>query len=110
MLKKMKKGAILINVGRGNLIPGADLLEALQNGPLAAASIDVAEEEPLPQSSPLWRQPNLLITPHIAGNFHTNDILEKIIQITAYNLKAFLSGEPVINRVDFNTGYRIFTE
>jgi phosphoglycerate dehydrogenase-like enzyme len=60
----MKPGAYLYNLGRGNCYREADLLIALKNGPLAGAGLDVFTEEPLSSSSPLWDQPNVLITPH----------------------------------------------
>lgn len=60
----MKPGSYLYNLGRGNCYQEADLLAALQQGPLAGAGLDVFAEEPLPASSALWEQPNLLITPH----------------------------------------------
>jgi phosphoglycerate dehydrogenase-like enzyme len=60
----MKPGAYLYNLGRGNCYREEDLLIALKNGPLAGAALDVFAEEPLPPSSPLWEQPNVLITPH----------------------------------------------
>lgn len=107
-LSLMKKSAMLINVGRGTLIPTDDLIAALKNGTIAAAAIDVAEIEPLPSDSPLWDAPNLLITPHVAGNFHTQHILDTIVEIAAENLKAFLNGQPLRNEVDFATGYRKF--
>lgn len=109
-LTLMKPDAVLINVGRGNLIPTEDLLETLKAGRPGAAAIDVAEMEPLPEDSPLWEVPNLLITPHIAGNYHTTDILESIVRIAGENLQAYLCGEPLKNEVDFSTGYRKFTE
>jgi len=62
--KNMKTGAYLYNLGRGNCYREEDLLNALKNGPLAGAGLDVFGEEPLPPASPLWDQPNLLITPH----------------------------------------------
>lgn len=62
--RAMKAGSYLYNLGRGNCYCEADLLTALQQGPLAGAGLDVFAEEPLPVSSPLWEQPNLLITPH----------------------------------------------
>lgn len=105
-LKLMKNSAILINVGRGTLIPTEDLIDALKNGTIAAAAIDVAETEPLPADSPLWDTPNLLITPHVAGNFHTQHIWDTIVEIAAENLKAYLNGQPLRNEVDFETGYR----
>lgn len=108
-LSLMKKGALLINVGRGSLIPTQDLIDALTDGPLGGAAIDVAEEEPLPSDSPLWEAPNLLITPHVSGNYHTRDILDSIVSIAGENLKAYLAGEPIRCEVDFATGYRKFT-
>ncbi|MBI5657735.1 MAG: D-2-hydroxyacid dehydrogenase [Geobacter sp.] len=60
----MKPGACLYNLGRGNCYREEDLLHALQNGPLAGAGLDVFAEEPLPPGSPLWQQPNVVITPH----------------------------------------------
>ena len=63
-LNAMKPGAYLYNMGRGNCCREEDLVIALQNGPLAGAGLDVFAEEPLPPASPLWEQPNVLITPH----------------------------------------------
>lgn len=105
-LGRMKKGAILINVGRGSLIPTNDLYEALAGGHLGGAAIDVTEEEPLPEDSRLWDAPNLLITPHISGNYHTQHILESVVQIATYNLRVFLEDGKIQNEVDFQTGYR----
>lgn len=104
----MKKDAILLNVGRGNLISTEELIKALEDGAIGGAAIDVAEIEPLPADSPLWDTKNLLITPHIAGNYHTQDILDTAVWIAGENLKAYLAGEPLKNEVDFETGYRKF--
>lgn len=60
----MKPGAYLYNLGRGNCYREEDLLAALKKGPLAGAGLDVFAEEPLPPTSALWEQPNVLITPH----------------------------------------------
>jgi len=60
----MKQGAFLYNLGRGTCYREADLITALENGPLAGAGLDVFAEEPLPPSSPLWEQRNVVITPH----------------------------------------------
>ena len=102
----MKKGSILLNVGRGSLIPADALLEGLAAGTPGAASIDVTEPEPLPADSPLWEAKNLLITPHVSGNYHTDDILNTVVEIAAGNLKAYLAGEPLKSEVDRQTGYR----
>lgn len=104
----MKKNAILINVGRGSLIPAQDLAEVLNQGVIGAAGIDVTEIEPLPADSVLWETENLLITPHISGNYHTQDILDKAVKIAGENLAAFVNGTSLKNEVDFETGYRKF--
>ncbi|MGM9661842.1 MAG: D-2-hydroxyacid dehydrogenase [Oscillospiraceae bacterium] len=102
----MKPGAIFLNSGRGGAISSEVLHHALTEGPLSAAGIDVAETEPLPPESPLWALPNLLITPHIAG-FFLPETLDRIVEISAENLAAFLEGRPLRNLVDPETGYRI---
>lgn len=103
---KMKKGAFFINVGRGNAVDSYALAEALNSGHLAGAAVDVTEPEPLPQGHPLWTAKNILITPHISGNYHLQETHERIIRIAARNLERFLSGNSLENIVDFNTGYR----
>ena len=105
-LRLMKPEAVLVNVGRGSLIPTQDLIRVLKDGVIAGAAIDVAEQEPLPEDSLLWDTPNLMITPHVAGNYHTQDILERAVKIAGENFQAFLEGRPLRNEVDFTTGYR----
>ena len=102
----MKNSAVFINCGRGNAVQTRVLADALRSGQIAAAGIDVCETEPLPEDSPLWDLENLLITPHVSGNFHLPDILEKIVALSAENLRAYLDGKPLRNVVDFETGYR----
>lgn len=65
----MKKGAILINVGRGSLIDETALVHALKSGQLSGACLDVTEQEPLPEDSPLWEAPNLILTPHVSAEY-----------------------------------------
>ena len=103
---KMKKGAYFLNVGRGNAVDSYALAEALNSGHLAGASVDVTEPEPLPKEHPLWDAKNLLITPHISGNYHLQETHERIIQIAADNLARFMQGRELRNIVDFATGYR----
>lgn len=67
-LAAMKDGALLVNVGRGTTVDEEALLSALRSGKVAAAALDVTAVEPLPESSPLWSEPNVLITPHIASD------------------------------------------
>lgn len=104
--ERMKSSAVFINCGRGNAVSHEVLLEALRNGQIAAAGIDVCETEPLPADSPLWREEKLLITPHVAGNFHHVSILEGIIEIGCENLANYLCGRPLRNVVDPATGYK----
>ena len=66
----------------------------------------MTEPEPLPEDDPLWELGNLVITPHVAGNFFLPETFERIIRIAGSNLKAWCSGEPLKNVVDFTTGYR----
>ncbi len=102
----MKDSAVFINCGRGSAVRTQVLIDALAGGQIAAAGIDVCETEPLPADSPLWTLDNLLLTPHVSGNFHLPDILEKIVELSADNLRAYLAGRPLRNVVDFETGYR----
>ncbi len=102
----MKESAVFINCGRGSAVKTEVLAEALRSGQIAAAGVDVCETEPLPEDSPLWELENLLITPHVSGNFHLADILEKIVALSAENLSAYLAGRPLRNVVDFETGYK----
>lgn len=105
-LHLIKPGSYLINVGRGNAIDPKALYDVLKEGYLNAAAIDVTEPEPLPEGDPLWELGNLVITPHVAGNFFLPETFERIIRIAGGNLKAWCSGEPLKNVVDFTTGYR----
>ena len=78
----------------------------MENGVIAAAAADVMEIEPLPAESPLWRQPNMVITPHISGGFHLPATLENIVEISFGNFAAWLKGENLRNEIDFSTGYK----
>lgn len=102
----MKNSALFINCGRGSAVSMDVLAQALRDGQIAAAGIDVAETEPLPADSPLWDLENLLITPHVAGNFHLADIRQQVVRIACRNLRALNLGEPLQNVVDFSTGYK----
>ena len=102
----MKKGAYFLNIGRGSAVVTDDLIEAVQTGRLAGAALDVTDPEPLPADHPLWRTPNVYITPHISGDDHLSATQDKIVQIAARNLSAFLHGVSLENLVDRNTGYK----
>ena len=102
----MKNSALFINCGRGNAVESGVLLKALQEGQIAAAAIDVTENEPLPADHPLWKQENLIITPHVAGTYHIPYTLERIVDIACENLEHWRKGEAFCNVVDMETGYR----
>ncbi len=105
-LLAMKQGAYFLNVGRGNAVDNVALAEVLAAGHLGGAAVDVIEPEPLPQDHPLWDAPNSLLTPHVAGGFHAGDILEKVVAISCDNLRRYFAGEPLLNLVDREAGYR----
>ncbi len=104
--RKMKNTAVFINCGRGNAVSGDVLLHALRSGQIAAAAIDVCETEPLPSDSPLWQEEKLVITSHVAGNFHLAAIYEGIMEIACRNIEHWMKGEPAENVVDMDTGYK----
>lgn len=104
--RAMKNSAVFLNCGRGNAVASGVLYDALTQGEIAAASIDVTDPEPLPADSPLWGLENLLITPHVSGGYHMPVTLETIVDIAAYNLRAYLNGGELQNIVDFETGYK----
>ena len=102
-IAKMKRGARLINVGRGSLLDESALIRALESGALAGAALDVTSTEPLPPESPLWKAPNLFITPHTSA---VSDRLwirqaETLVQL----LERWFDGRPLFNLVDLSRGY-----
>ena len=108
-LFRMKKTALVINVGRGGLIDSDALADALREGRIAGAALDVTDPEPLPGDHPLWGCPNLILTPHISGGSfgHLKATEERLFDICRANLIRFRAGEPLLNRVDPETGYRV---
>lgn len=102
----MKQGAVFLNVGRGNIVDSEALADALEEGRLYGAGIDVTDPEPLPASSRLWNCPNMIITPHVAGGFHLSITLDRIVEISARNMAAFLEDGTYVSLVDRKTGYK----
>lgn len=105
-LSKMKKGAVLLNVGRGYIVDTDALCDALESGHLSGAGVDVTDPEPLPADHPLWKVPTAVVTPHVSGHYHLRQTHERIVNIFAENLERFRKGEALRNQVDFATGYR----
>lgn len=103
---QMKKTAIFLNGGRGTSVDQEALLWSIQNQEISAAGLDVTDPEPLPSEHPLWKERNIMITPHVAGYYHLPATLDKIVEISATNLEKFLASKPLQNIVDFETGYR----
>jgi len=99
----MRKDAILINVARGDLIDEAAMVEALVQGRIAAAGLDVFATEPLPPESPLWTLKNVIISPHVAGCSPRYD--DYVMEIFTENLSRYLQGQPLLNEVNPQLGY-----
>ena len=100
-LKRMKKTALIINVGRGNLIDENALSEALISNNLAGAILDVTKKEPLDTSDRLWGVPNLKLTAHTAAESRPKDIVGLFLK----NLNHFVKDETLEGLVDFEKGY-----
>ncbi len=100
MLKNMKSGSVLINAGRGDLIVEQALLDALDQGNLAAAVLDVFRVEPLPADHPFWTHRNITVTPHVSG-WHLDGGFEDV----AENYRRLTTGEVLLHQVDRQEGY-----
>lgn len=103
----MKRGAILINVGRGSVVDTEALVAGLIEGKPAAAGLDVTDPEPLPPGHPLWQMKNVWITPHVAGGLHMARTLDEIEKIALRNLTLLLEGKEPVNIVDRERGYAV---
>ena len=99
----MKPSAYLVDVSRGGIVDQKALLDALKNGKLAGAALDVFAEEPLPADDPLWQQPNVIVSPHIAGA--SGYYKERAVELFTENLERYLNGVPLFNRYDPERGY-----
>ena len=102
-IARMKRGARLINVSRGSLLDEAALLRALESGALGGAALDVAQTEPLPEQSPLWKAPNLMITPHTSAV--SDKLWERETALLVDLLERWFDGRELFNLVDFARGY-----
>jgi phosphoglycerate dehydrogenase-like enzyme len=102
-LALLPPGAFVINVGRGGIIDEAALVAALRSGRLGGAGSDVFDQEPLPEDSPLWDTPRLIITSHCAGAFE--GYMDRVVPLFCENLRRYLAGRPLLNVVDVSRGY-----
>ncbi|OQO92318.1 hydroxyacid dehydrogenase [Saccharomonospora piscinae] len=99
----MRPGARFVNVGRGELVVTGDLVSALRSGQLSGAALDVFEQEPLPQDSPLWTMENVLLSAHMSG-----DVVgwrNALVEVFADNFARWRDGGPLRNVVDKRLGY-----
>ncbi|OWO89559.1 hydroxyacid dehydrogenase [Rhizobium esperanzae] len=99
----MRPDAYLINIARGSVVVEAELIKALQNEGIAGAMLDVFEQEPLPPTNPLWTLPNVIVTPHMAGNPANYE--SRAFSVFAENLTRLMEGQGLKNIVDLQRGY-----
>ena len=99
----MRRGAILLNVTRGEIVDSDALVEAIRSGHLGGAGLDVAHEEPLPASHPLWRTPNVVMTPHTAGASQLR--LQRNLDRFCRNIARYRAGEPLEGAIDKAAGF-----
>jgi D-2-hydroxyacid dehydrogenase (NADP+) len=102
-LRQMRPGSFLINIARGAVVDEPALIEALRDGHLGGAALDVVQSEPLSPESPLWDMPNVIITPHVATG--SDKYLDRVSELVCDNLRRYLDGRPLRNLIDTARGY-----
>jgi phosphoglycerate dehydrogenase-like enzyme len=100
---KMKPTAYFINVARGKSVVTSALVEALNGKKIAGAGLDVTDPEPLPPEHPLWKAPNVIITPHVANDSDLG--YDAQIKVVQENLRRYVAGERMLSVVDVSKGY-----
>lgn len=103
MFRTMKKSAYFINVARGPIVNEADLITAIETGVIKGAALDVFNQEPLPEDSPLWSVENLIITPHIAAN--SPYYIDRALKLFIENLSKFYNNAEMLNIINKQAGY-----
>jgi phosphoglycerate dehydrogenase-like enzyme len=103
VLASMKPTAYLVQAGRGGVVDQQALVAVLQDRQIAGAALDTFSEEPLPPASPLWKMPNVLITPHIGGI--SANYLERAMDLFTVNLKRYVLEKPLLNQFHLEEGY-----
>lgn len=95
------RGPVLINVGRGDLIDEASIIQALNRGYISAAILDVFEKEPLPEDSALWERSDVVISPHASGETQAKDVPPVFME----NYQRYVNGDDLLYEVDWSKGY-----
>jgi phosphoglycerate dehydrogenase-like enzyme len=103
LFRRMRRTAILINVTRGEIVYGEDLLAALDEGVIWGAGLDVTDPEPLPRDHRLWTHPRVIVTPHTAGGSPRR--AERVIATFCENLRRMRAGQPLLALIDKDKGY-----
>jgi phosphoglycerate dehydrogenase-like enzyme len=103
LFRRMRRHAILINVTRGAIVYGEDLLAALEQGLIGAAGLDVTDPEPLPAGHPLWNHPKAIVTPHTAGGSPRR--AGRVIATLCENLRRLRANQPLVALIDKRKGY-----
>jgi phosphoglycerate dehydrogenase-like enzyme len=103
LFRQMKRTAILINVTRGAIVLGEDLVKAIDEGLIWGAGLDVTDPEPLPLHHPLWTHPRVIVTPHTAGGSPRR--AGRVIETFIENLKRRRDGRPLLALIDKHKGY-----
>jgi len=100
---RMKPGAWIVNIARGKIVKEAELVDAVREGRIRAAALDVYEREPLPRESPLYTLDRVILTPHVSGL--SRGFWPRAMTLFRANLRRDARGEPLLNRVDPDLGY-----
>lgn len=103
LFAKMKPSAYFINIARGGSVVTSDLVDALNNKIIAGAGLDVTDPEPLPADHPLWKAPNLVITPHVSADSDLSG--QAPLQVVRENLRRYVGGDKMLSVVDVSRGY-----
>jgi phosphoglycerate dehydrogenase-like enzyme len=100
---KMKRTAYFVNVARGGSVVTSALVDALNQGQIAGAGLDVTDPEPLPASHALWRAPNVIITPHVSNDSELG--IQVRIDVMKENVRRYIAGDKLLSVVDVKRGY-----
>ena len=99
----MKPSARFVNVARGDVIDEHALIVAIREKKIAAAALDVFTTEPLPETNPFWQMENVLVSPHMSGDYYEHN--ETMIDIFLDNLERYRGGKPLKNIIDKTLGF-----